>query len=65
MIDLVLPNGKIIKQKEEPIRRYAMNDYDANEGPRSHDRWWEKTPLTVCNIMSAAPNQSYVRSEKW
>lgn len=64
MIDLVLPNGKIIKQKDYPIRRFANNDYNANNNINS-ERWWEKEPLTAYTMMSAAPNQLHVGSEKW
>lgn len=66
MIDLVLPNGKIIKQPEVPIREFCNNDYSANDNDSFvRDKWWEKEPLTAYSMMSAAPNQSHVNSEKW
>ena len=48
----------------------ALNDYTANmnEAERKKQEklpWWEKEKKTAYCMMSAAPNQYKVNSEKW
>lgn len=64
-IDLVLPSGKIIKQEYRPVRDYADNDYSANDSNHPTDKWWKREPKTAYSMMSAAPNQLHVNSEKF
>lgn len=65
-VDLVLPNGKIVKQVGRVIRDYANNDYSANSNNHpTKNKWWEKEPKTAYTMMSASPNMLHVNSEKW
>lgn len=66
IIDLVLPNGKIIKQNYTYKGPRSLNDYSANiSNSNLPDRWWEKEPRTAYSMMSASPNMLHVGSEKF